>query len=359
MTAKWTFMVYLAGNNSLSDAADIDLREMRKVGSSAAVNVLAFVKRKSPKNAQRMRIAADGHENVEDLGDRDSGDPKTVYEFIKWGITTAPADRYAVVLWNHGGGWAPDDLEQLYTSARADTGVTRAELNHRATQEPAGHALFTTTALTILSQPNEGERQILNDDGTHHSLDTLELGKVIRQAAADLGHPIDVLGMDACLMSTLEVAYEIRDHARVVAGSEDLEPGAGWPYEKLLADLAARPDMDARALGKVIVDRYAESYRNKRDQWPVTQSALDTAKVPAFAGALDGLTRALRPSLAAHWDAVLRAHARTVHFDSGLIDLATFCENLTASGLNGPVQAATAGVLAALKPGGCVIAEGH
>jgi len=32
---------------------------------------------------------------------------------------------------------------------------------------------------------------------------------------------------------------------------------------------------------------------------------------------------------------------------------------LSASGLNGPVQAATAKVLAALKPGGCVIAEGH
>lgn len=39
--AKWTFMVYLAGDNNLSTAGDKDLSEMRTVGSTADVNVVA------------------------------------------------------------------------------------------------------------------------------------------------------------------------------------------------------------------------------------------------------------------------------------------------------------------------------
>ena len=33
MTSKWTFMVYMAGDNNLSSAGEEDLREMRRVGS--------------------------------------------------------------------------------------------------------------------------------------------------------------------------------------------------------------------------------------------------------------------------------------------------------------------------------------
>ena len=46
MPAKWTVMVYMAGNNSLSGAATVDLAELRKVGSTAAVQVAAFVKQR-------------------------------------------------------------------------------------------------------------------------------------------------------------------------------------------------------------------------------------------------------------------------------------------------------------------------
>ena len=44
MKSKWTFMVYMAGNNSLSGAASADLSELRKIGSTPDVNVLAFIK---------------------------------------------------------------------------------------------------------------------------------------------------------------------------------------------------------------------------------------------------------------------------------------------------------------------------
>src|SRR4051794_10037728 len=104
--AKWTVMVYMAGNNSLSDAAGVDLAEMRSVGSTDAVKVTAFVKRRGAE-AQRLELAAAGaDDHVEQLDGVDSGDPQSVVDFARWSIERAPADRYALVLWNHGGGWA-------------------------------------------------------------------------------------------------------------------------------------------------------------------------------------------------------------------------------------------------------------
>lgn len=42
-------------------------------------------------------------------------------------------------------------------------------------------------------------------------------------------------------MSNLEVAFEVKDRARFIVGSEDIEPGAGWPYTPILKELATRP----------------------------------------------------------------------------------------------------------------------
>jgi hypothetical protein len=359
MGAKWTFMVYMAGNNSLSDVAGEDLEEMRKVGSSGDVQVLAFMKQAGTRTAHHIHVGKGGrNETREELGDADSGDPQRVLDFFRWAVKRAPAERYALVLWNHGGGWAPDDLEQLYSELRADTGVNRRELNRRANQSMA-RTLFSTTVKQILARPTEAERQICNDDGTGHSLDTIELGNVLRLAAREIGGQIDLLGMDACLMSTLEVAYQVRGEARVIVGSEDLEPGAGWCYDTVLGDLAAKPDMDAPELGRVVVDRYVESYRELPSQWPVTQAAVRADHARRFSQAIDGLERALRPHLRTAWPKVMGAQARSVRFESELIDLRTFCRNLIGAVIDPGVTAAARAVVDAIKPGGYVVAEGH
>jgi hypothetical protein len=359
MAAKWTFMVYMAGNNSLSDVAGSDLDEMRQVGSSPDVQVLAFIKQANTRQAQRIRVGKDGLDEVaEQLGDVDSGDPQTVIDFIRWGVESAPAEKYAVILWNHGGGWTPDDLDQLYSQARLDSGVTRNELNRRANQHVA-RLFFTTTIEKILAQPTEGQRQICNDDGSGHSLDTLELGRVIELAASAIGHRIDLLGMDACLMSTLEVAYQVRSNVDVIVGSEDLEPGAGWCYDQILNRLSANPDLTARELGTTVVEQYVEFFRTRPSEWPVTQVAMDTQHVNAFSSSVDALTGSLSPRLASDWPVVLKAQSRSVRFEMELLDLMTFCGNLSANETDKQVRNAADAVRDALQPGEFVIAEGH
>ena len=38
--AQWTWLVYMAGDNNLEDAGRDDLAEMKRVGSTPAVNVI-------------------------------------------------------------------------------------------------------------------------------------------------------------------------------------------------------------------------------------------------------------------------------------------------------------------------------
>ena len=59
-----------------------------------------------------------------------------------------------------------------------------------------------------------------------------------------------------------KVAYQLRDHVEVLVGSEDLEPGPGWPHAGILGDLTKNPTMTGAELGATVVQRYVESYRH-------------------------------------------------------------------------------------------------
>src|SRR5690606_38228930 len=94
--AKWTFMVYMAGDNNLSDAGDTDLEEMMKVGSNENVNVVVEFDNAGELGTNRYLIQK-GSENepVESLGETDCGDPEVLNNFISWTVDRYPAERYA------------------------------------------------------------------------------------------------------------------------------------------------------------------------------------------------------------------------------------------------------------------------
>ena len=231
--------------------------------------------------------------------------------------------------------------------------MTPRELSVRAASQ-LGRSIFTPTLETALTLPDAGARAIASDDGTGHSLDTIELGDVLAKTRKLLGKPLDLLGMDACLMSCLEVAFQSAADVRAVVSSEELEPGDGWPYDKLLADLRSDPGMDGAGLGRVIVKRYIESYKTRTDQWPVTMCAVHSAGIEAFSDKLDAFTMELRRAIKdddVDATRLLRAHTRSVRFDGDLIDLKTFCEQVRSQPFASPVKTAAKKVLDALEAG--------
>lgn len=361
---SWTFMVYMAGFNNLSSAATEDLDEMRTVGSTDDLNVVVFIKRLDRESAERIVVRKDGQgEQADQVGNADSGNPQTLVDFVRWAAKAAPADRYALVVWNHGSGWGVDDLDEVYTEVKnkaGDTGVSPRELGVRSTQQ-IGRTLFKKPVEKVLELPNLRERAIASDDGSGHSLDTIELYNALEAAHDELGKPLELFGMDACLMSTLEVAYEVQEFAKMVVGSEELEPGDGWPYERILTDLAADPGIDGVELGRRIVKHYVDSYANQQGQWPVTQCATSTEGLGAFVDRLDALSQALRAAVGgdAELAKVMRAHGRSPGFMGDLIDLRALCENVVAESISPEVTSAADAVIDALAPDGYVVAEGH
>jgi hypothetical protein len=104
---KWTFMVFIAGDNNLDPAALKDIAEMAKVGSSDDLNIIVQLDRANDRKTRRFYITQGGgyrKDCVEIFDETNTGDPQVLEDFILWGIEKYPASRYALVIWNHGGG---------------------------------------------------------------------------------------------------------------------------------------------------------------------------------------------------------------------------------------------------------------
>lgn len=319
---SWTFMVYMAGDNNLDPDGVRDLKEMKKVGSTNDVNVIVQFDRATGHMSKRYYLRKGGKvtaDAVATLGKVNTGDPKNLMDFIKWGVKSYPADRYALVLWNHGQGW--DDTD-IYADER-----------HRRLRRLAGgrirHALFHTPVRRTLKRAigDSEARAILLDDNAKDFLDNIEMKKVLTSTQKLLKRKLDILGMDACLMSMAEVGYQIHESAAFTVGSEETEPLEGWPYDTILSELVKNPAMSAQDLSSMIVNKYIASY--SRDA--VTQSACDLAKADGLAAAVADLANALKAGLS---DAATRQNILAVRTQSQTyevadnIDLVDFCSLL-------------------------------
>jgi hypothetical protein len=361
--AKWTFMVYLAGDNDLSTAGEKDIGEMRSVGSSPDVNVIAeFDRIGKAHETRRYHIQPGGiNERVESLGETDSGDPEVLLRFLKWVAQEYPAERYGLVLWNHGSGWKPEEMDKVARSVNA-VDYTGREANQRSASS-LGRALFRSTLERIYKVPSAQQRAILSDDGTGHSLDTVELGRVLAQAVDLFGKKLDLLGMDACLMSNLEVAYQARPYVDYIAASEENEPNDGWPYDRVLSYLVEHPDAPTSSFATHIVDAYVQSYVDRNHSGPVTQSALDLSQVCLLTKPLDALAEALIPkmSTAKYWLSE-SLHLTQARFQNHTLwDIAEVCEHLAGETDVEAMRSAVEDVRATLQPASdsFVIAENH
>jgi hypothetical protein len=106
----------------------------------------------------------------------------------------------------------------------------------------------------------------------------LEL-KEISGALANLFDTVDVVGADACLMGMTEFAYQIRNHASVMVAAEELTPGQGWNYTRVLSDLTANYKMTAAEFGSAIVKGFGDYYGALDTGVQETLSAIDLVKL--------------------------------------------------------------------------------
>jgi cysteine peptidase C11 family protein len=340
--AHWTWLVYMAGDNNLEGFGRADLAEMKRVGSTDDVNVVVQFDTEES-GAARFLVQKDGLRTIEEMPGVDCGDPAVLTRFLKWGMTAFPASHYLLDVWNHGSGWERLPPDYDYDAIRA-LKPSAARGRHQLRR-----ALFRTTVKKIHKR-TANARAIAIDCGSQDYLDNQELREAVSRALPN-GRKLDILGCDACLMNMLEVAYEMKDTARFMVGSEETEPVDGWPYAEILDRLVARPSTEPVELARIIVAEYARYYRSREES--VTQSALDLGRIATIAAAVDELADSLCRSIDDVAGVVSLARDRAQKFDMPeYVDLGDLASELARRlPHRSDVQAATSKIKAGLALG--------
>jgi hypothetical protein len=369
--AKWTILTYIAAHNNLHFMGKRSYDQIIAVGSTPEVrHGILF---DWPDGAARYIAGEPGLvEQQEQLGNYDSGDPERLIETAQWVFNRYPAERYGLVLWSHGSGWQPSEIETVARKTRGDDQVDKKESVDRSGAS-GSLVLFRTTLSEIVKPDDRHERSILFDDGTGHSLDTLELEKVTRSLRKSIGQPIDLLGMDACLMATLEVGYQVRSSVRYLVASEELVPGHSWPYDIIFGELRGHPQRTSAEVAISVVKEYTDYYAaNPPGAGDVTKVALDLGHIKELAEPISGLATALADDMDNQADLLWKVQVETEKkesrngqrqpnkFSYHLWDIRAVAARLVDLTANPAVRDAAQAVVQALRPAGpAVLAEGH
>jgi hypothetical protein len=367
--AKWTVLTYIAAHNNLFDSGLSSWQQILNVGSTR--EVMQGVLFDGPLGASRYIFGDPGKEICkEDFETFDSGDPERLVETALWLFQQYPADKYGLVLWSHGTGWQPEEIQKIARQTRGDEDVSAVEVVQRSISS-SSPALFRTSISQIVARPSY-QRAILFDDGSQHSLDTLELHNVLNEINEKTGSPLELLGMDACLMGSIEVAYQVRQQARWMVASQELVPAESWPYEAIYGALKANPDFTGADLAQTITREYKAYYQEvdlKQLGADVTKSALDLSQVETVSRTLkemgDMLSADIETLAEVLWKAQIESRERELNgrrpskFDMHLWDIKSLVGSLTEQSLGDALKAACREVSQSLQPGGAVLDKVH
>ncbi|MGI2904835.1 clostripain-related cysteine peptidase [Tolypothrix sp. VBCCA 56010] len=349
---RWTVMVYMAGDNGkvfeqlqgkrlmapMEAQGYQDIAEMEAVGSTPDVAVLVqFDTLSDREHTYRIYIRPlEESRQIENIAEQNMGDPRALRDFIVWGIENYPAENYAVILWNHGTGWKEDDIYAFARSRGVQVQASEDEVrsltrNHRR----LSRAFFLSSITEVLQLEDEDSRAIAFDDSSLDFLDNAKLQQAFQEAEAITGKKVSLIGMDACLMGMVEVAYQLRTNANYMVASQEVEPLTGYPYTAILQNLTAHPEMTSAALAKLIVREYGRYYEG---EWrgsvaQITQSATNLRVVEKLAEVLERLAAVLRQLIAESdiytENALFHAQRKAVRFDDkDFVDLYDFLKVL-------------------------------
>ncbi|MCS7223278.1 MAG: clostripain-related cysteine peptidase [Armatimonadetes bacterium] len=241
---QWTVLVYQGGDNDLEAAMIKDFNEMERVGTGGEMYIVVQLDR-SPTydtsndnwvSSRRYQVTRDPAEAyppdfsirpnniirsplLADLGRKNTGDPQVLEDFLIWGVTNFPADRYIIILSDHGAG-----------------------------VRPFRSFSFSTT------------RGMMFSDSFNDYISEDEARAVFSSVVQRIGRPIDIVGLDCSEMSEIEVAYQFRGLCRYLIASQLSEPNDGYPYERFLMEIRRNPDIATEELLRRWVNHYIESY---------------------------------------------------------------------------------------------------
>ena len=323
----WTVMAYMVGDYSnLDNNGFADLKEMKKAGSSPEVTLLAqFSRGVKNRPTKRYLLTKDGRDGglardvVADLGSVETSSPQALADFVCWGVENFPAKHYMLIMWGHGNGADDEKLPPLSQPVHHPEEVSRGIA--------LGYAVVESQTVDFL--------------------DSRRFKKALAAATQRVGRKIDILGMDACLMSGIEICYQVRDSVHFTVAPEGFGPLDGWPYDKILSELVKKPWLEPQQLTRLIVKKYLASYADYEDVC-VTQSICDLDRCGSLVSAADSLATTLIANLsnAEAKKAIMLSRWQAQSYEgTEYVDLYDFCSLLDQNCDNPEVKSACQGVI--------------
>ena len=284
---KWNILLYSGADNNLYEYMQADIDEAETIGSTDSMNIIVQTDH-APNGGggQRLKLETNtdsgvGSPVLAEMGDIDMGKPETLTDFIKWASANYPAENTMLIMSDHGGGWSG----------------------------------------------------AISDDSQGGWLSTPQIAEALAAARAETGKAIDVLGFDACLMASAEVAHELKDEAKFLVASQETEGGAGWDYNRVFServlgdvDMALRTRLNLTP--QELATRVVDAAEGNQGDLP-TMSATDLSKAADVTAASKELSDALIASGVS--SQTLSSAANASQTFNGFTDLYDFANNLQTS----------------------------
>lgn len=238
---EYTIMVYMIGSNLESRLGNgtKDIMEMEKSGLDySKSNLLVYTggsRRWAGKVDSGFNSILDLSRGIENRlvartkNNTDMGLPETLAGFVNFCTEKYPANHYALIFWDHGGG-----------------------------------PLF-----------GFGNDELFQSD----SLLLSEMKTAMNQTEFSYRKKLDWVGFDACLMGSLECMNLWSDYAYYFVGSEELEPGDGWDYTFLETLNVTQDPEDVTSQIVESFGKYYEERRTEKYDPDVTLSAVNLLEV--------------------------------------------------------------------------------
>ena len=264
----WTFLLYFCGDtSSLEKAVQEDVQEVASACQVGLDQVHVILQHDSPNGGAR-RYVGSGDQWIEFNEDQpvrvNTGDPQEAIDFFTWGLKLAPSRHVAAFFSGQGirKKYADDIRRQRDIFERSD-----AAMSNQPDRPFGAWDLFS----------------ICHDESHHDALDVAELQRVLQAAATLLDRKVDLVVFDAGCTAFIEIAYQLRDVARIMVAPRGLTPDSGLPYHEIL--LACDQEI-------VNLERLEASHTAKLGQepttpaeWPPEKAALGLAHVLGLAAA--------------------------------------------------------------------------
>ncbi|MEI6429745.1 MAG: clostripain-related cysteine peptidase [Pseudanabaena sp. ELA607] len=204
--------------------------------------------------------------------EQNAGDTKNLIDFVTSSKNNAPAQNYALVMWNHGGG----------------TGGLNFDKRDNHPDDP--------------------------NDSSKNQLTTSKMVQSLEKLKTD-GINLSLLAFDECYMASTEVFYELRNYAPVLVGSEEVINGPGYDYSKAFQALNTNPEnVDSATLAQSIVTAFNDVYGKQKAN---TLTAVTTSKMQPLIDAIAQFVTASKTATDNEWTLIGDARNKSRQFTDG------------------------------------------